>query len=889
MHGAVEYFREHLRVGDYLTEEGRAEMTWSGRGAERLGLAGGCDLEAFRRLCEGQHPVTGQKLGVRHKAGRRLCYFGQISAPKDVSIAYLVGGDRRIAGWWDEAVRETLKEIEATVGTRVRRDDANEDRTTGNMIAAIVTHEASRALDPQLHTHLCVMNLTFDEAEGRWKSVQPSGFYHHPGYFREVCYNRLAAQMLAAGYTLEPARRIGFHVTGFPPELRERFSKRREEILRRAREAGVSSQAELQAITVVSRASKTKATATELRAGWIAEAGDELAPVRRVIEAANGVASAVPPADAVHTLASAEAHVFERRSVVDERVLLREALAVGRGRVTLDELKDGLDQRAATGALLRHGSLVGSPEALACEREFVAWAETQGEVCGPMGQPADDEPTDQTRVIASLLESPARVTILQGDAGTGKTTCLRRVVEGIERTGGRVFGCAPSAGAADVLRRELTPDADTLQQLLVNEARQRAVHGRVIVVDEAGLISARQMRDLCRLAEANANRLLLVGDTKQHSSVEAGDALRCLQQYARVPVFRLTRIRRQKDPALREAVALLAAGEAAAAFDRFERLGAVREIQHAPTLFRRAAEDYARTVMAGKSCLAISPVWSEIHAFADEVRARLKAAGRLGREERTVQTVMSLQWTREELRRVDHYQPGDALTFHRDSAGFAKGDTVMVVRRDTGILVVRAPDGVEQSIDPRAVAGFDVGVAREIPVAAGERLLIRANHKTARLKNGDLVEVVGFDRDDGMVLRDGRTIPASFRQFAFGYATTSHAAQGKTVDRGLLLMADAGLAAGNLKQAYVSNSRFAESQMIYTTNRAEAREAMGRPGDRKLAMEMAAAPAVAVASARQAFLAELYSSGSLSGELMLRGWRTGPSIAPEMPATGTHG
>ena len=77
-----------------------------------------------------------------------------------------------------------------------------------------------------------------------------------------------------------------------------------------------------------------------------------------------------------------------------------------------------------------------------------------------------------------------------------------------------------------------------------------------------------------------------------------------------------------------------------------------------------------------------------------------------------------------------------------------------------------------------------------------------------------------------------------FRSFSHGYAATSHASQGKTVDRGILLMADAGITGGNLKQAYVSNSRFRESQMIFTSDKEAARDAMMRPADRKLALEM---------------------------------------------------
>ena len=198
-----------------------------------------------------------------------------------------------------------------------------------------------------------------------------------------------------------------------------------------------------------------------------------------------------------------------------------------------------------------------------------------------------------------------------------------------------------------------------------------------------------------------------------------------------------------------------------------------------------------------------------------------------------------MKWTQEERRRLQNYQPGDVLTFHRAYGIFKKYDNVTVVRPEGRQLVVQDADGKERRLDPRRASGFGVGFAREMPVAVGDRLLVRANLKAAELRNGDLVEVAGFREDGSIALKDGRNLPYWFRQFAHGYATTSHAAQGKTVDRGILLMGDEGIAAGNLKQAYVSNSRFRESQAIFTTSKQEAREAMMRPADRLLAMEMA--------------------------------------------------
>ena len=839
--GAVEYFREHLSVGDYLTQEGQAEMTWFGAGSEMLGLSGPCDLAHFERLARGYHPLTGEKLMVRDKgAKRRVCYFGQVSPPKDVSLLHLVGGDQRIGGWWQEAVADTLREIEAITATRVRRGGGSSDRITGNMVASIVTHDASRSLDPQLHTHICVMNLTYDAVEKRWKGVQPSGYFRHQGYFREVCYNKLAARMLAAGYELETVRGIGFNVTGVPADLRQRFSKRRGMILKQAAQVGASSQDALQSIAADSREAKSHATASALRAGWLREAGGELQLLREGVTRANGKPKprvAVTPGDAV---TSAMAHVFERRSVVVDRVLIREALIAGRGEVTLESLKQAIAARERSGELIRAGDEIASRDNLEAEREFTGWANSQLAACGRMGRLSADVglESDQAKAVAGVLGSSSRVVVFQGDAGTGKTACLKPVVAGIERSGGRVFGCAPTSGAAEVLRLDLTAEADTLQQLLVNEVLQRKVRGRVLLVDEAGLMSARQMRDLCRLAASNDNRLLLVGDVKQHSSVEAGDALRCLQEFARVPVFHLTEIRRQRDPAYRQAVAMLARRDAFGAFRAFDRLGAVRELPDDDRLWQAAASDYVRTVRSGKSCLAISPVWSEIHRFTRAVREQLKLAKLVALEDRTVTTVQSLQWTAEERRRIQNYQPGDVLTFHRENYGFQKGEAVVAVRREDSRLIVRDPVGRERRLDPRTTGGFDVGLARDIELAAGDRLLIRANLPAVGLRNGDLVEVAAIGADGEITCRDGRKLPAGFRDFTHGYATTSHAAQGKTVDRGILLMAGEGIDAGNLKQAYVSNSRFRESQMIYTSDKHGVLEAMQRPADRKLALEM---------------------------------------------------
>ena len=840
--GALNYFAQHMAKGDYLTQHGQSEMIWVGKGAARFGLSGQVQQEHFARLCDGNHPVTEQRLGVRDKGSdRRVCFFGQISAPKDVSLAYMVGGDVRIAGWWEEAVRDTLQEIEAATATRIRKGSREENRETGNMVAAVVTHDASRSLDPQLHSHVCIMNVTYDPSESRWKSVQPLGYFAHQGYFREVCYNKLALRMQQAGYEIEKARPIGFHIRGMPPELRRQFSKRREEIEAIAETMGVKSQDGLQGIASRSRAEKQHVDSQTLRERWRSEARESIPQIEQIVSLADGQAKAVSPISAEQALAQAEAHLFERVSVTEDRVLLREALIYGRGHVGLDLLRSALEDRVASDDLLRTGSQITSHEMFWLEKEFVGWVRCGRNRCRRMGNYSSISPAlsqEQRDAVYNILTSRDRVMGLEGNAGTGKTTVLKEVLRGIQQDGNTVFACAPSSSASDVLRKELTPDADTLQQLLVNPALQEASRGRTILVDEAGLVSTRQMHALCALADRNNNRLLLIGDIKQHGSVEAGDAFRAIQKYGGIDLARLSEIHRQRDPAYRKVVELFAEKKPYDAFKQLDALGAVQELKEPKLLFARAAEDYVTILRRGESCLAISPVWSDIHQFNEAVRLRLREGTLLKGEDRRMETFTPFRWTKAEKKDARNYQAGDVLQFHRKAAIFERGELVRFIERQDRQIIVERSNGERFAFNPSRLTDFEAGISSDLPVALGEKLLIRATDKSSGLKNGDIVEARQLNDDGSIRLADGRTLPPTFRQFAHGYATTSHASQGKTVDRGILMMTDDALKAANLKQAYVSNSRFRLSQMVYTSDRKEAQEAMATPAERQLALEM---------------------------------------------------
>src|SRR5216683_2914027 len=214
MTGGEGYAQRHLQQSDYYDQNRTVEGRWHGRGAELLGLKGEVTSEDFEAVRQGLDPQTGEFFRQRHGADRiasngeeqskaRSLYDMTFSAPKSVSVMAIVGGDERLVAAHGTAVREALEEAEKYSATRVRLAGLNENRATGNWIVASYTHDTSRQLDPQLHTHAVAANLTYDGTEGRWKALQASGLYERRSYLTEVYRNALAREVRALGYEVE--------------------------------------------------------------------------------------------------------------------------------------------------------------------------------------------------------------------------------------------------------------------------------------------------------------------------------------------------------------------------------------------------------------------------------------------------------------------------------------------------------------------------------------------------------------------------------------------------------------------------------------------------------------------------------------------------------------
>jgi hypothetical protein len=215
----------------------------------------------------------------------------------------------------------------------------------------------------------------------------------------------------------------------------------------------------------------------------------------------------------------------------------------------------------------------------------------------------------------------------------------------------------------------------------------------------------------------------------------------------------------------------------------------------------------------------------------------MKSSGRLTGVEKQFEVFDSLSWTEAQKRDAQQYRPGMAIRFHKRAADFTKDETVTVIAAESNSLKVQRADGTETIFRlGQGSALCDVGERRKLKVAAGDKLLLQANANRKRFIHGELVEVQSL-AGEAIILTDGRTIPANYRTFTHGYAVTSHAAQGKTVDEVMVVASSRSLPAVHQEQFYVSISRARDACRVFTDDAEQLRSHVTHSSARLAAIE----------------------------------------------------
>ena len=867
---AETYYEEKYSHDDYYSEKQQVVGQWFGRGAEDLGLSREISTEDFRAVLRGLRPASGEVL-VNKANGyddRRAGWDATFNAPKSVSIQGLVGDDHRLIEAHEKAVSRALVELEQYALSR--RRGGSEWVVTGNVVAARFDHIAARPAsgvedgygpDPHLHTHVVIANMT-RRPDGEWRGLDPIEIYRAQAFATAVYRSELARQVQQLGYEIRIGGRDGrWELAGYTREQVMAFSRRRQDIERTLAREGLAGAEAAQNIAHRTRLSKDHRDEESLKAEWRSRARQYGIGVECQISDSRerGPLQHRPPEKAEEAVRHSIEENAEREAVVDRRALEAKALQHAMGAVDLEQIRTESKRFERSGLLIAVGDAVISPrgayttpEMIALERGNIGLMHAGQGGAAAIGSLNEIRRwasqrnllPDQTAVAELTLTSTDWITSIEGRAGAAKTTTVGAICEFAVNQGYAVYGFAPTTRAVKSLS-EAGVSASTVASLLERQSARDA-SSEVWIIDESSLLPTRQVNRLFRKArEQSVERIVLVGDQGQHHAIEAGRPVYQMQE-AGMLVARLDTIRRQRDPELREAVTLAARGEVAESLAILDRRGDIREVCDIEQRRKQIAREYVAAHQSGERVLVISPANEERQELNGAIRTEMIKRGHVSpiEQEHTILVSRNLSGAQRAI--AYNYEEGDVIRFTRGSKQFAiaKGAYAHVEKldRDANMLTVNTGDGRRIAYNP--VRLFGVEVFREEPrvLAQGDRIQFRTPDRALGVANGDFATIKSIDARRALLRLDNcRELSAALdrlNHIDHGYASTSHSAQGATVDR-VIVDIDTRLSPElvNRKQFYVSISRARNALAIYTNDRAQLPRTASRSREKSMAIQ----------------------------------------------------
>jgi conjugative relaxase-like TrwC/TraI family protein len=496
--------KDHDRADNYYANE-QSNLTWQGKGAEILGIAGEeVTKEQFVKFLDGEitNPATGEVQDLKRNSKgdqRRLGYDFTISAPKSVSIVGILGGDERVVQAHIDANRAAMSWLEEH-GAQLRvkgPDGQNVQVMSGNLLYATVQHETSRANDPQLHNHNVVVAVTYDQQTKEWRSLTNDELFQIRTQADTIYKAELARNLREAGYGIVYRDNgIDFDIRGVEGAHLEAFSQRTQQMREALQARGIdpdsASHQARQTAVLDTRARKVDHDRDYLREIWEEKAREVGLDVKAVVEKARLAGPQILPEDllARDGVTRAMRHLSEREQAFKASQLESEAIFFSHG-AGLDAIRHAIEDRKEDRSLVdRAGEAVPkltTSAAIANELTLqdsirkgkgngVAVVQTREEFnellsrfearkSEELGKPFKLS-VEQVNAARNVLMHEDKFQGIQGDAGTGKTAALEFVREVARERGWETRGIATSTTGARELENATGIPSQTVAAFL---------------------------------------------------------------------------------------------------------------------------------------------------------------------------------------------------------------------------------------------------------------------------------------------------------------------------------------------------------------------------------------------------------------------------------------
>ncbi|KMS58236.1 MobF family relaxase [Sphingobium cupriresistens] len=815
--GSPANIARYYAIGDYYTK-GDAEISaWGGSLAVGLGLSGEVDSKAMEALLAGK--VAEQQLGRHRQEGiqHHPGWDFAISAPKSVSIMALAAGDARIIEAHEKAVDVALAYLEEHAQLRRRAGKDVVHETTGRLLWARFTEHASRELDPHLHTHVVIFNITNREGCEPHASLESRAMYAEQMATGQIYRNQLAHSLRELGYHIEFDPRRGlFEISGVPQALIREMSQRAQQIDDHARAHGLVGQAERRKSFYATRGPKVKVGLEELHLRWrerLVPHEKSITKLQKMMEDAGHGTVHIAQADARRAALFGIRQPEGREAVNALGRHYAAALASHVGEVRFSDIRPLVANQEERRKLLAIRHQTGD-DILNMSRTSRRSAKLEQSLSLHVALALDDATAittadrllgslesanlspEQERALVHMALSHDRVTGIAGVAGAGKSTLVGwlRSAAGSEKI---FVALAPTSSAAAELGAKAKIESRTVASLLADGGRG-LTSDHVLVLDEAGQLGNRQALRVLELSRVTGARLILMGDNRQTGAIEQGKAFWLMQRLG-LPTAELTETRRQETKAMKAAVTAARAGDYEASVGAVDKVvsGAVSE-----DLAKGLVAEWTHLSPKSRASTNILVLDNATRLIVNsQIREALKREGVIAAEDSRLSILVPGGHSDQEKSMARFYADGQIVKFSRDqpALGLVRDGEYRVIgvgRDERGRQHVRLIDdqGRIHRWDPRTSKAAQVNVFLEEKrgLAAGDRIQWRLVSKELNLKNAERGTIEKVDGALATVLwdRDGRVQEVDLsrhRTWDHGYGETVYSAQSKTYDRAYVL------------------------------------------------------------------------------------------------------
>lgn len=747
----------------YLSDKEALDKStcWYGKGAADLNLSGEVRPDMFLQLLQGRMP-SGQQLGkvaqngeVEHRPATDIT----LSAPKSVSILALVGGDKRLLEAHNQAVRDTLDVIERMAAeARVTIGGETGFEKTNNLVISLFQHTTSRELDPLLHDHCLIMNMT-KRSDGLWRSLSSrskhdkdnpeNGFreimYRNQHYFGLVYMSSLAKGACDLGYGIEIKDRFGnFEITGLSQDYIEKSSKRRQQIKESMDEKGLTSAKAAEKANLDTRRSKESVDSQSLGDYWKADAKAQGVDLDGLIEQSKTHGEGViKPLDGIiisgcaqEAVSDALEHMSPFRTKIKHADLVRTAFVFSTGTIHHEEIEAEIATRFSEKKLMGvESDYYTTHDLLQQEKDFIKQSlATVGDgfsvQCNASG------------VAANMLAGKDRLQLIDVNGLTHEKKLIESLVHTTEEQGLKAIvlhvGRLQTNRLGDSISRDNTTiwktvknffKADLVQTVAGFSARYDkanptdVIKNDVLIVHDAQKLSYRDLTTLDRLTARTDSKLVLLNNTRSSEGFSAGSPLKALKEAGFVAAVSKTHEKNVKVDVVQT---------------MNSHLDLAKHFTQLPQDIRQKTQVLALT---NKDCLSINT----------HIREQLKHTGVLSIQTKEVTCLSTQTLSDTQKKHGKFYTAGDQVTlnpFKREQEQYR------VIGKEGGILHLENKSGVKKSIELGVENSFMVTKTQTLALSIGEQLVAEKNILLGRMRieRGEMFSVDKLS-EDGVMLK----------------------------------------------------------------------------------------------------------------------------------------